>query len=277
MVKLIIKTLTCLIFFSSLLFPSILLAWNIPTHKIIAEIAYQHLTPASKQQIYYLLQRFTKAEPNVRTFEQLAAWPDVLHSEGINAFNNWHFIDQSFNAQIPVTIPNAVWAVQQTEIVLQDSKADPFMQAWCLSFLIHITGDLHQPLHASTRLTSQYPQGDHGGNLFVIQGPYKNLHQLWDSVLGMVPSGTTTKSVIVAYANQWQKDYPESFFKDRIKITDPQVWANESLMMAKKDVYTLTENTTPSAEYLAKNQVIAKQQVVLAGYRLAYLLNEILR
>jgi len=54
-----------------------------------------------------------------------------------------------------------------------------------MRLLIHYVGDIHQPLHASTRLTDKYPEGDRGGNKFkikTIHGAY-NLHSLWDSVV----------------------------------------------------------------------------------------------
>jgi hypothetical protein len=257
------------------IFPLCIHAWNIPTHKLIAEIAYQHLGNSSKSQINCLLKTFKKAEPNVNSFEQLAAWPDILHSEGISAFNSWHFIDQPLNGSGAVSIPNAVWAVNQAEAVLQDPNADPFMKAWFLAFLAHVTGDLHQPLHAVTRISPEDPQGDHGGNFFAIAGQYQNLHEFWDSVVGLIPAGASSRNYIVSLANKWQKDYPESFFKSRVKDINPQDWAQESFTIAKDDVYQLPENSNPNDAYIAKNQQIAKQRVVLAGYRLAYLLNQL--
>lgn len=54
-----------------------------------------------------------------------------------------------------------------------------------LRLLIHYVGDIHQPLHASTRYTEKHPKGDEGGNLFKLKskGEVSNLHSLWDSLL----------------------------------------------------------------------------------------------
>ncbi len=59
-----------------------------------------------------------------------------------------------------------------------------------LRLLIHYIGDIHQPLHASSRFTKNYPQGDEGGNDFLIKVINKgagetptNLHSLWDSII----------------------------------------------------------------------------------------------
>ena len=52
-----------------------------------------------------------------------------------------------------------------------------------LRFLIHVIGDIHQPLHASTFFSEKYPEGDRGGNLFMVQFQNKtvNWHSVWDS------------------------------------------------------------------------------------------------
>jgi S1/P1 Nuclease len=50
---------------------------------------------------------------------------------------------------------------------------------------MHYVGDIHQPLHATSRVDSKYPSGDRGGNDFPItsQDGAKNLHSVWDSVV----------------------------------------------------------------------------------------------
>ena len=54
-----------------------------------------------------------------------------------------------------------------------------------MRLLIHYVGDIHQPLHASSRFTAEFPNGDRGGNSFHLKrnGEINELHALWDSVL----------------------------------------------------------------------------------------------
>lgn len=54
-----------------------------------------------------------------------------------------------------------------------------------MRLLIHYVGDVHQPLHATTRVNKQYPEGDKGGNLVHLpeKDGAKNLHAVWDSVI----------------------------------------------------------------------------------------------
>jgi hypothetical protein len=56
-------------------------------------------------------------------------------------------------------------------------------KSFALRLLIHYIGDIHQPLHAATRLDNNYPKGDAGGNFFPLPEKLtaKNLHSVWDS------------------------------------------------------------------------------------------------
>lgn len=54
-----------------------------------------------------------------------------------------------------------------------------------MRLLMHYTGDIHQPLHATARVNHEYPAGDRGGNSFPVPSidGAKNLHSVWDSVV----------------------------------------------------------------------------------------------
>lgn len=58
-----------------------------------------------------------------------------------------------------------------------------FEKSLLMRYLIHVLGDIHQPLHASTLVNEQFPNGDQGGNLFLIKYSenIENLHKLFDS------------------------------------------------------------------------------------------------
>ena len=55
----------------------------------------------------------------------------------------------------------------------------------CLRLLIHYIGDIHQPLHCSSRVDKNYPKGDKGGNMFTLPYHYgaSDLHAVWDSLI----------------------------------------------------------------------------------------------
>ena len=58
-------------------------------------------------------------------------------------------------------------------------------RSFAMRLLVHYVGDLHQPLHSGSRLNSNYPSGDRGGNYFAVQeiDQVDNLHLVWDSIL----------------------------------------------------------------------------------------------
>jgi len=56
---------------------------------------------------------------------------------------------------------------------------------------------------------------------------------------------------------------------------NPKDWADESYRIAKTDAYHIPYKGKPSTQYIKKGQKIIKQRIALAGYRLAYLLNEL--
>lgn len=77
---------------------------------------------------------------------------------------------------------NIIDALRMMEEVITDKSAPDWSRGVALRFFIHFVGDIHQPLHVSTRCSEQYPKGDNGGNFFPLQdGRYPNLHALWDS------------------------------------------------------------------------------------------------
>jgi hypothetical protein len=58
-------------------------------------------------------------------------------------------------------------------------------RSYALRLLIHYMGDVHQPLHALSRINPEFPAGDRGGNSFPLKNHYSiaELHAAWDSVI----------------------------------------------------------------------------------------------
>jgi hypothetical protein len=62
-----------------------------------------------------------------------------------------------------------------------------FHKSKMLRFYVHLLGDMHQPLHETTRCSRDHPNGDKGGNDFKLNYKIGNLHALWDEVMGVIP------------------------------------------------------------------------------------------
>jgi hypothetical protein len=270
--------------------------WVDSGHMVIADIAYQRLTPKAKTEADRLLKIGGTARTN--DFLTAACWADDIRRDRPET-GPWHYIDIHFREDgAPSTnkpdAENVVWAIHKFEAVLADRSKPDADRADALRFLLHFIGDIHQPLHATARDTVAHPDGDKGGNAFPIQNPFQyaaanarpphNLHALWDLAVGQLPSlygnfrplNDAGRAEIDQIARYIEKVDPPSKLP---KVNDlrPEDWAQESFIAAKTVVYTLPEGSKPSEEYLAKGQEVASERLALAGYRLAEVLNRILK
>ena len=108
----------------------------------------------------------------------------------------WHFVDQPFFDHFNTTVfPekfNVTWSIDYMTKNLKAEKKNPdegvswdLTDAFNLRLLIHYTGDIHQPLHTVSRYAEDFPKGDMGGNLFMLEEKegINELHALWDSTI----------------------------------------------------------------------------------------------
>lgn len=259
-------------------------AWGPVGHMVVASIAYQNLTPAARAKVDSLIPFFHKEYANIQSFSEAAYWPDTLKRQKIDAYGHWHYIDLTYDADGSaanknlVDDDNAVWAMQHIQSIVQNDKANPYERVRFLAFLAHIVGDLHQPLHTATYVSVTHPEGDKGGNEFIVrwQNKKRNLHSVWDSGVGEFDNDLSAEHV-AKLVTTITTHYPITFFSDQqIKNLHPEEWAQEGLKDAKQTVYNTKEKQILSPSYIANGQALAEQKIALAGYRLAVLLNQLL-
>lgn len=152
------------------------------------------------------------------------------------------------------------------------------VRATSLAWVLHLAGDIHQPLHATARVTDALPEGDRGGNLFKLgEGEdAPSLHGFWDGILNPQraqnePFGDFLNRMIAGITTA----HPKASFATQIRSGDFDAWAKEGLEIAKSVVYpaTLIEKQQPTAEYAAMALKTSEKAMALAGYRLADLMN----
>lgn len=279
-----IKIISIILMLVSMMLPLKLYAWSAAGHEIVDEIAYRLLKPEVRRQVIslsYLL----NGDSVPYNFRTLGTWPDAIKQQGVTAFNAWHFINFPYSLDkqnhSTVTAPNAAWAFLQAQQVLQSDNAQPYLKAMFLAFFIHLAGDLHQPMHCINLFSKQFPQGDDGGNSFAIHYyGASNLHELWDDGLGtfrhLYQDRQLQSDRIDAFANRLMQLYPPQYFGDKIRQTDPWTWAHESYQLARDVAYQIQPGAKPTREYLEAGRTLVYQQLTLAGYRLAYLLNQLM-
>ena len=185
----------------------------------------------------------------------------------------WHFIDTPFStdgtALPPIPTPNAQERIALFRTVLASSAPDP-LKSYDLVWLLHLVGDIHQPLHAATRVSQAHPDGDAGGNLVRLDCAKCELHFFWDDLLG---KQNNLKTVL-----KGARELPEPKGA-LVAKTDEKEWVAEGFAEAQRVVYAPPVGRgdgpyTLTLEYKKTAGKLAKQRVALAGARLAKLLND---
>ena len=235
---------------------------------------------------------FTK--DNKYPFVECASWADDIKYIDWDSMDKWHFDNIYIDGQKIISKTkypelnlksekqDIVWAINEMKKTLRNTKIsavdDRLGKSINLRMLIHLIGDIHQPLHASTLVNDKFPRGDSGGNAFKINMPgAKNLHAYWDSCLKKYPSMKHPLS-----DRQFKK--LDSFVDDivfkhlrssaniskRLEITSVKDWAYESTKLSLKYAYKgIKPGDKPSMEYIKKGQELIDEQLAVAGYRLA--------
>jgi hypothetical protein len=187
----------------------------------------------------------------------------------------WHFIDTPFSedgtALPAIPDPNAEERIGVLRAALASNGKDS-LKSYDLSWLLHLVGDVHQPLHCATRASASQPDGDAGGNKVTLSctGCGSELHAFWDDVLG------TSKSVNSAITVGKTLPAPNATLAAK---SDAKDWVAESFDAAKQTAYVsppIGAGGGPfalTASYKTDAKQLAQERVSLAGTRLANLLN----
>ncbi|MEM9556824.1 MAG: S1/P1 nuclease [Acidobacteriota bacterium] len=262
-------------------------AWRSTGHFIVAQIAYDQLSPEARQEVDRLSALLVDLEPPARTFVAGSVWLDGVREIGVGSFDRWHYINLPINgdgveAVVPAKHDNAVVALSEQLSVLRTPSAGDRWRAFALRVVSHLVGDLHQPLHCVNRYTHELPQGDRGGNDFLVVSQFDadTLHGLWDTALGLYPavsldaleSPETLERLAV-----WAAEVAPLAPADEAAVLEPELWAREGHRLARDVVYVGIEpGTEPSNQYLEAGRAVAARRLALAGHRLGALLEEAL-
>jgi hypothetical protein len=265
---------------------------------MVAFIAFQRLNSKAKAEARRLLAiPINPAGVTKKTLDFVHAsnWADDLRPfPDFKPTLNEHFADFPFSVDgtsVPTDLPdadNVIVALEQNVEILKTSTDDN-ARAQALRFIIHFVGDIHQPLHCSTRVDRNHRDGDRGGNEFNVKVRDANgrtktvkLHSYWDGGLDSFPkSGANFAppplNKIPSAASVAMKGNPATDPLLHLNNpTDFAGWAEESSDLAQKKVYDgLAPGGAPSAAYKREGTSIARRRVTWGGYRLAALLNSI--
>jgi hypothetical protein len=248
--------------------PFSLLAWGVTGHRAVARIAENHLSSSARRQVARLL--------GTETMPLVSTWPDENRSDPAYAGTGpWHYINMAsgldfaaFTTQLsgpaPAVPTNAYQALLQMRQTLKDPKKTDAEKLVALKFLIHLVGDVHQPLHAGHL-------EDKGGNDIKVTWRGKdetNLHSIWDTALVEYPGFTFTEMAAAydhatpAQIKQWQKD-------------EVSTWLFESYQLCTPVYAAAAASPKFDWHFYPTFGPVVEQQILKAGIRLAGVLNEL--
>lgn len=251
------EVLLCIL---ALLFSTTLFAWGKTGHEITAEIAVSLLSDKAKDNLYACLGNTTIQEASV--------WMDQIKSDHRYDFMKpWHYInieeggtyDSTQKDNIIYTLKNVFRELSSHDHTLTAEKKKEDVM-----ILIHLMGDIQQPLHVGYG-------SDKGGNTVQVRfnGRGTNLHRLWDSDI-IEYENITTASVLAQ-----EKHIARKGSVKRLKITprdlEQYMYENRSLL---KDVYNFKGHKIGSS-YADKNKDLIEHQLYNGGVRLAAMLETI--
>lgn len=263
------------------LFPLLLtttaFSWNAVGHRLVAQIASDNLAPETKQ----LLNRYNHALDKTFSSKNLvnaAPWLDGLRYMNELWLQPMHYINTPFSRDgsdmLPVNPLNAVVAIKNNSKILSDPQSSLYNKGFSLRILLHVVGDLHQPMHAVSEYSRRFPQGDLGGNRVKLgKNPVgENLHSYWDNGAGsLIGKKRFNAKQIQRKAKRIETKWPCSAHVS----LEPEQWEEESHQIAVNTAYNLTYGKKPSRAYQTEARAIVEQRIALAGCRLANLLNQL--
>jgi nuclease S1 len=249
---------------AAFLFPQPALAWGSVGHAVVADIAEARLTPKAAAMVRELL-----ASEGDKHLSDISSWADhikPLKLTGAPAHSIRLPLDHSTQI-IPDACPSHFCIVAGLNIyskILADPTRTIPQREEALKFVVHLVGDIHQPLHTNAVT---------GKMMVVYEGRVYKLHKVWDTriILDHGRDPNVIAQQLLATADQRGLDFGG----------DPVSWALEGRDIARDVIYThvpqqSAQPLTLPANYGAQNWPIITARLTQAGIRLANILNHAL-
>ena len=272
-------------------------AWGDEGHEVIGLIAEHYLEPTVRERVRLML----AGDDTLLTAVDIAheaTWADKYRDSDRDTTRvrylhtrDWHFVDLELTGADlngacfggPALAPGTDASQGPAEDCVID-KIDEFSaelenpataereRRLALQFLLHLVGDLHQPLHAGD-------DHDQGGNRKIVSAPGlapNTLHHYWDMVF-VERLGRDAADIAHRIGPTGESD------RARWSKGAPADWAMESFAVAQSHVYGPLPDRGArhryelSSAYLEDATAVTAVQLDKAGVRLAWLLNQALR
>jgi hypothetical protein len=225
---------------------------------VIARLAWNQLNDGERAKVIAMLKKHPNYDDYLCkdrskdyseeewVFVRAATWSDWIRDEHKDKHDHWHQISLPYvppgskidrKKHLPLTDEDNI-VTRLPKCVRRATEGSDADRAINLAWVVHLVGDIHQPLHCTTRFDDKYPDGDDNAldAMIRVNGDTVSLHQWWDSIHGHDTSG----KVIDADAKDVQdliKKEPDLVRDDLESHKTFESWAEESFDVAQKWVY----------------------------------------
>jgi hypothetical protein len=284
-------------------------AWDYFGHHAVGAVAWEHMSEATRQAAVDLLLE-APADADLASlmppgpwsmevrrrelFLKASGWADLVRDDlfpdrkARYDHPSWHYVNRFWRSTPdgPVALPergttgDLVVMLERLRGSLMKRARPTAERAIDLAWLLHLVGDVHQPLHSSARVTALEPEGDRGGNDFLLDDPEApNLHLYWDFIFKEARPQNPNEGYfawVSRVAREIQALHPPDTLRDAITVDDVEAWSREGAAIAMRVAYPdyLIRGAAPPGRYQDEVFEQAARQAALAGYRLARLLDE---
>lgn len=251
------KKLSVLIGLSILIsFPKMGLSWGQTGHRVVGQIAMNHMSKKANKNVLAVLGNEDVA--------MVANWMDFIKSEKDKSFMSpWHYCTIPEGGHYE-SAPEEGDIHKMINQFTEELKTKKFTvdEAYALKSLIHLLGDVHQPLHVGNGT-------DRGANDVKVKFFWEksNLHRVWDS--GMIDKQQLSYSEYTKWIDVASKEDIEKYQSSSVMD-----WMNESVSY-RKSIYDIPESKNLSYNYVHDHIHQVNKRLLQAGVRLAAILNEI--
>lgn len=238
------------------------MAWDKTGHRVIGELAQRHLTPEAQAAVEAILGPETLAEG--------ANWPDFMRSNPDPFWQSeaspWHYVTvphgETYETAEKPEEGDAITALSKFRAVLVDPAASREDKQRALRFVVHLVGDLQQPLHAGNGT-------DRGGNDVSVSffDKLTNLHAVWDMDI------IDREKLSYTEWTNWLDAHitPEDI--EEWSATSPADWADESAAI-RDGIYPDEDAGDLSYGYVYDHLGTINDRLARGGIRLAGYLND---
>lgn len=236
--------------------------WGKTGHRATGEVAQQHLSRKAKKAIFKILDGESLAL--VSTYAD-----DIKSDRSYKEFSPWHYVnfpsDKKYTDVTPSEHGDVIQGIKKCIAIVANENSSEEDKAFYLKFLVHLMGDLHQPMHVGHA-------EDKGGNDIQVQwfGNGSNLHRVWDSNMiddyGM--SYTEIADNLPVLTKTEMKEVQSGELLD---------WVEESQKLAAEVYGSVEKGEKLSYRYSYKYFSVVEDQLQKGGLRLAKVLNDMFK